>query len=173
MPNRKSHRGRRTTPKQGSPAQLNESSGPSKLDSQELEAKATSPMPSREVSVDHSEASPIRDIQDPEHVDQGQEQVNEIVRSPLQNHDQMDSGRRYCLLTTFHEATHQGHRALSKPMWNPASITDMMSDDLNIMEAVVLDHITAILYVGQWSASEGLTKEEAQACINHFSPYIK
>ena len=41
------------------------------------------------------------------------------------------------------------------------------------MEAVVLDHITAILYVGRWSAGEGLTKEETQACIDHFSPYIK
>ena len=58
-------------------------------------------------------------------------------------------------------------------MWNPASITDMMSDDLDIMEAVVLDHITAILYVGQQSAGEGLTEEEAQACIIHFSLYIK
>ena len=58
-------------------------------------------------------------------------------------------------------------------MWNPASITDMMSDDLDVTEVVVLDHITAILYVGQWSAGEGLTEEEAQACIDHFSPYIK
>ena len=58
-------------------------------------------------------------------------------------------------------------------MWNPASITDMMSDDLDIMEAVVLDHITAILYIGQWSAGEGLIKEEALACIDHFSPNIK
>ena len=58
-------------------------------------------------------------------------------------------------------------------MWNPASTIGMMSDDLDIMEAVVLDHITAILYVGQWSASEGLTEEEVQACIDHFSPYIK
>ena len=48
-----------------------------------------------------------------------------------------------------------------------------MSDDLDIMEAVVLDHITAILYVNWWSAGEGLTEEEAQACIDHFSPYIK
>ena len=55
-------------------------------------------------------------------------------------------------------------------MWSPTSITDMMSDDLDVTEAVVLDHITAILYVGQWSAGEGLTKEEAQACIG---PYIK
>ena len=39
---------------------------------------------------------------------------------------------------TIHEATWQGHRALSKPMWNPASIADMMSDDLDVTEAVVL-----------------------------------
>ena len=77
------------------------------------------------------------------------------------------------MLTTIHEATHRGCRALSKPMWNPASITNMMSDDLDITEAVVLDHITAILYIGRWSASEGLTEDEAQACINHFSPYIE
>ena len=64
-------------------------------------------------------------------------------------------------------------QGLLKPMWNPASITDMMSDDLDVAEAVVLDHITAILYVGQWSAGKGLTEEEAQACINHFSLYIE
>ena len=126
-------------------------------------------MPSREASVDCSEVSLIGDIQDPEHIDQGQQQVSKIVRNPLQNHDGMDSGRRYCLLITIHEATHQGWRALSKPMWNPASITDMMSDDL----VVVLDHITAILYIGQQSASKGLTQEEAQACIDHFSLYIE
>ena len=49
----------------------------------------------------------------------------------------------------------------------------MMSDDLDITEVVVLDHITAILYVGQWSAGERLTEDKAQACIDHFSPYIK
>ena len=58
-------------------------------------------------------------------------------------------------------------------MWNPASITDMMSDDLDVTEVVVLDHITAILYVDPWSAGKGLTKKEAQACINHFSPCIE
>ena len=58
-------------------------------------------------------------------------------------------------------------------MWNPANITDMMSDDLDVTEVVVLDHITAILYVGRQSAGEGLTEEEAQACIDHFSSYIK
>ena len=49
----------------------------------------------------------------------------------------------------------------------------MMSYDLDITEAVGLDHITAILDVGKQSASEGLTEEEAQACIDHFSPYIE
>ena len=123
--------------------------------------------------MDCSEASLIGNIQSLEHVDQEQEHVGEIVRSPLQNHDQIDSGRRYCLLTTIHEATCQGRRALSKPMWNPANIADMMSDDLDIMDVIVLDHITAILHVGQWSTCEGLTEEEAQACIDHFSPYIE
>ena len=172
MPNRKSHRGNRRTPKWESAAQSNGSSEPSAMDSQ-VKAKAASPIPSMEALVDHSKASLIGDVQDPEHVDQGQEQVSEIFRSPLQNHDRMDSGRRYCLLTTIHEATHQGCRALSKPMWNPGSITNMINDDLDVMETVVLDHITVILYIGQWSASEGLTKEEAPACIDHVSPYIK
>ena len=58
-------------------------------------------------------------------------------------------------------------------MWNPASIADMMSDDQHVTEVVVLDHITAILHIGQWSAGEGLTEEEAQACIDHFNPNIK
>ena len=99
--------------------------------------------------MDYSEVSSHGDVQDPEHIDLRQEQVREAVRNPLQNHDRMDSGRRYCLLTTIHEATHQGCRALLKPMWNPASIAVMMRDDLDVMEVVVLDHITAILYVGR------------------------
>ena len=36
-----------------------------------------------------------------------------------------------------------------------------------------ITHIMAILYVGQQSASKGLTEEEAQACIDYFSPHIK
>ena len=63
------------------------------------------------------------------------------------NHDRMYSGRRYCLLVTIHEATHRGCRALPKPMWSPTSIADMMRDDFNVTK-VVLDHNTAILYVG-------------------------
>ena len=51
--------------------------------SQKLEAKTASLMPSREASVHHSKVSLIGDIQDPERVDQGHEQVSEIVRNPL------------------------------------------------------------------------------------------
>ena len=61
------------------------------MDHQELKAKTASPMPSREASVDSSKVSLIRDIQDPEHIDQGQEQVSEIVRNLIQNHDRMVS----------------------------------------------------------------------------------
>ena len=143
------------------------------MDHQELKAGMASPVPSREALVDCSEVSSNGDVQDAEHIDLGQEQVSEVVRNPPQNHDRMDSGRRYCLLTMIHEATHQRCRALSKHMWNPASIANMISDDPDITEAVVLDHITAILYVGRRSAGKGLTEEEAQASINHFSPYIK
>ena len=57
-------------------------------------------------------------------------------------------------------------------MWNPASIADMMSDDLDITEVVVLDHITAIFFIGRQSAGEGLT-QEAQSSIDHFSPNIE
>ena len=148
MPNRKSRRSKKRTLKQESPAGSNRSSGPSKVDCQELEARMASPVPSREASVDCSKMSLNGDVQDPEHIDLEQEQVSKVVRNALQNHDQMDSGRRYYLLTTIHEATHQGHRALPKLVWNPACIADMMSDDLDVTEVVVLDHIMSILKLG-------------------------
>ena len=56
---------------------------------------------------------------------------------------------------------------------NSASIVDLMEDDLDVSKAVILDHIMGILYVGQCSAGKGLTEEEAQACVEHFSPYVK
>ena len=76
------------------------------MDCQELKAETVSPVPSREILVDHSEEYSNGDVPDPEHISLRQEQVREAVRSPLQNHDRMDSGRRYCLLTMIHEATH-------------------------------------------------------------------
>ena len=85
----------------------------------------------------------------------------------------MSSGRRYCLQVTVYEATKRGCRALPTAVMNSAGIVDLMEDDLDVFEAVILDHITAILYVGWHSAGEGLTEEEAQACVEHFSPYVK
>ena len=80
------------------------------MDCQELEARiearTASPSPSREALVDCSKVSLVRDVQDPKHIDQEQEQVSDTVRNPLQNHDRMDSRKRYCLLTTIQEATH-------------------------------------------------------------------
>ena len=85
---------------------LNGSSGSSEVDHQEFKVRMASPMPSREALVNCSEVSLNGDVQDPEDIDLGQEQVSEVVRNPLQKHDRMDSGRRYCLLTMIHEATH-------------------------------------------------------------------
>ena len=104
--------------------------------------------------------------------DSPQAQAEEVVRSPLQDHDRMSSERRYCLQVTVYEVTKRGHRALPTALMNSASIVDLMEDDLDVTEAVILDHIMAILYVGWCSAGEGLT-EEAQACIKHFSPYVE
>ena len=39
----------------------------------------------------------------------------------------------------------------------------MMRDNLDVMGAVILDHITTI------SAGEGLMKEEVEACIKHLA----
>ena len=48
-----------------------------------------------------------------------------------------------------------------------------MEDDLDITEAVLLNDTTALLYVGWHSVGEGLTEEDAQACIDHFCPYME
>ena len=77
------------------------------------------------------------------------------------------------MLITVHEATKRGHRALPKSKWNPANITDMMKDDIDVTEAVIHNHIATILYVRRQSAGKSLTEEEAEACIEHFSPYIE
>ena len=115
----------------------------------EFEAKRASPVPSRGASEDRSEAASDREIPDQGCFDSHQEQIDKVVQSPLRDHDRMDTGRRYCLLITVHEATKKGYWALPKLKWNPANIIDMMKDDLDITEAVILDHIATILYVGR------------------------
>ena len=130
-------------------------------------------MPSREASEDCSGVAYDGEIPDQGHFDSHEEQIDEAIWRPFQNHDRMNSRRRYCLLITVHEATKRGCRALPKSKWNPANITDMMESDLDVTEAVILNHIATILYVRRQSAGEGLTEEEAEACIEHLSPYIK
>ena len=115
----------------------------------ELEAERVSPVPSREASEDRSEVASDGGIQDQGCFNFQQDQVDEVVRNLLQNHDRMDSGRRYCLLITVHEATRRGCQALPKVKWNLAGIVNMMRNDLDVMEVVILDHIATILYVGR------------------------
>ena len=114
-----------------------------------LEAERASPVPSREASEDHSEAASDGEIIDQRCFDSHQKQIVEVVQSPLQNHNRMDSARRYCLLITVHKAIKRGHRALSKSKGNPTNIADMMKDDLDVKKAVILDHIAAIHYAGR------------------------
>ena len=130
-------------------------------------------MPSREASEDCSGVAYDREIPDQGHFDSHQEQIDKVIQRPLQNHDCMNSRRRYCLLITVHEATKRGCWALPKSKWNPTNIAGMMKDDIDVTEAVILNHIAAILYVRRQSAGEGLLEEKAEACIEHFSPYIE
>ena len=123
--------------------------------------------------MDHAETASEGGMQDSRCFDLPQAHVEEEVRSPLQDHDRMSFGRQYCLKVTVNEVTKRGHRALPTVLLNSAGIVDLMGDDLDVTEAVILDHLTAILYVGWRSAGEGLTEEEAQACLKHFSPYVK
>ena len=123
--------------------------------------------------MDHTKTASEGGMQDSRCFDSPQAYMEEVVRSPLQDHDRMSSRRRYCLKVTVHEATKRGCQALPTASWNSAGIVDLMGDDLDVTKAVILDHIMAILYVGRCSAGKGLTEEEAQACIEHFSPYVE
>ena len=123
--------------------------------------------------MDRAETALEGGMQDSRCFDSPQAHVEEVVRSPLQDHDRMSSGRRYCLKVTVYEVTKRGCRALPTALLNSASIVNLMGDDLDVTEAGILDHITAILSAGWCSAGKGLTEEEAQACIKHFSPYVE
>ena len=123
--------------------------------------------------MDRTETASEGGMQDSRHFDLPQAQVEEVVRSPLQDHDRMSSGRQYCLRVTVYEVTERGHQALPTVVMNSASIVNLMEEDLDVSEAVILDHIMAILYVGWRSAGEGLMEKETQACVKHFSPYVE
>ena len=123
--------------------------------------------------MDHAETASEGGMQDSRCFDSPQAQVEEVVRSPLQNHDRMSSGRRYCLRVTVYGVTKRGHRALPTAVMNSASIVNLIGDELDVSKAVILDHIKAILYVGWHSAGKGLMEKEAQACVEHFSSYVE
>ena len=172
MPNKKSRKSKKKTLKRCPSAGTNQGSDQSearhsKLSQLELEARGVSSTPSREVSVDCTETASEGETQDSRCFDSPQAHVEEVARSPLQDHDMMSSGRRYCLKVTVYEVTKRGRQALPTALLNSAGIVDLMGDDLDVTEAVILDHITVILYVGWHSAGKGLTEEEAQACIEH------
>ena len=174
MPNRKSQKSKKM-PKKCHLTDSNQGSDQSKetcseLRPHEFEAREVSSIPNWKASVDCTETASEDGMQGSRCFHSPQVNVEEVVRSPLQNHDRMSSGRWYCLMITIYQATKRGHQALPTASWNSASIVKLMQDDL---EAVLLDHTTAILSVGWHSTGEGLMEEKAQACIKHFSPYVE
>ena len=178
MPNKKSRRNKKKTPKRCPSASSNQGSDCSKvrhseLSQLELEVRGVSLTPSREMSTDHTKTALEGGMQDSRHFDSPQAHVEEVVRSPLQDHDRMSSGRQYCLRVTVYEITKRGCRALPTALLNSASIVDLMGEKRDVTETVILDHITAILYVGWRSAGKGLMVEEAQVYIEHFSSYVE
>ena len=85
-------------PKRYPSASLNQGSDQSKvrcskLSRLEFEVGEVSSTPSREASVDHTETAAEGGMQDSGRFDSTQAQVEEVVRSPLQDHDRMSSGR--------------------------------------------------------------------------------
>ena len=98
MPNKKSQRNKKKTPKRCPSANSNQGldqskarcSKPSQL---ELEVRGVSLTPSREASTDHTKIASEGGMQDSRCFDSPQAHVEEVVRSPLQDHDRMSSGR--------------------------------------------------------------------------------
>ena len=58
--------------------------------------------------MDHTETASGGGMQDSRCFDSPQAQLEEVVRSPLQDHDRTSSGRRYCLRVTVYEVTKKG-----------------------------------------------------------------
>ena len=120
-----------------------------------------------------TDAALIDRILNPDCFDPSSIHVTELGRVAPRNHDRARSQKQYCLEIKIHEASSRGHRAVLATLWHPANIVDNMEDDLDVTEAVLLDDTMVLLYTGWHSAGEGLTEEDAQACIDHFSPYME
>ena len=177
MPNRRSQRSRRGTPNQHPSTSLNQSSARSEEwrsepSQDEREAGVSSTL-DREAPVECTNAASINGILNPNCFNSSSIHIMELGRVALRNCDRVRSQKRYCLEVKIHEASSKGCRAILTTLWSSANIVDIIEDDLDVTEAVVLDDTTALLYVGQRSTGEGLMEEEAQAGIDHFSPYVE
>ena len=98
MPNKKSQRSKKKMPKRCPSDGSNQGSDQSEarhseLRQHEFEVREVSLTQSREASVDHAETASEKGMQDSRCFDSTQVQVEEVVRSPLQDHDMMSSGR--------------------------------------------------------------------------------
>ena len=98
MPNKKSQKSKKKTLKRCPSAGSNQGSDRSearhsKLSQLELQARGVLSTPSREASMDHAETASGGRTQDSRCFDSPQAHVEEVVRSPLQDHDRMSSGR--------------------------------------------------------------------------------
>ena len=98
MPNKKSQKSKKKTLKRFPAAGSNQGSDQSEarhseLSQLELKARGVSSTPSREASMDCAETASEGGTQDSRCFDSPQAHVEEVVRSPLQDHDRMSSGR--------------------------------------------------------------------------------
>ena len=113
MPNKKNQKSKKKTlkrcPSAGSNQGLDRSEARhSELSQLEHKARGVPSTPSREASVDCTETASEGGTQDSRCFYSPQAHVEEVVRSPLEDHDRMSSGRGYCLKVTVYEVTKRG-----------------------------------------------------------------
>ena len=75
----------------------------------ELKARGASLTPNWEMLANQAMTASEEGMQGSRCFNSPQVHVEEVVRSPLQNHDRVSSRGRYCLKITFYEATKRGH----------------------------------------------------------------
>ena len=174
MPNRKSQRSRKRMPKKCPSISSNQGSEQSeerhsKPSQDELEVGGVLSTADRESPVDCTDAASIDGASDPRCFNSSQVHMEELGTTTPWSCDRMSSRKQYCLENKVQEASRKGCRTMSAVLWNSANLVNLMEDNLYIMEAILLNNTTAILYVGRCSAGKALMEEEAQACVDHFS----
>ena len=94
------------------------------------------------------------------------------AQSPLQIHNQMDSGPHYCLKVMVYETTHKGRQPFPASLWTPENVKHIMKNDLDLTVIEMLDHISSVVFTRPRLSSVGLTREEARACQEGFVRYM-